>query len=44
MTGAKLVELSKGDIEEGLGRMMEEHLTQEFKPIFLVKCIEQENS
>jgi hypothetical protein len=41
MTGAKLVELSKGDIEEGLGRMMEEHWTQEFKPIFIVKCAMQ---
>ena len=25
MTGAKLVNLSKADIEGGLGRMMEEH-------------------
>jgi hypothetical protein len=41
MTGAKLVELSKEDIEGGLGRMMEEHWTQEFKPNFLVKCAMQ---
>ena len=41
MTGAKYVELSKADIEGGLGRMMEEHWTQEFKPHFLVKCAMQ---
>ena len=41
MTGAKLVELSKEDIEGGLGRMMEEYWTQEFKPNFLVKCAMQ---
>jgi hypothetical protein len=41
MTGAKYVELSKTDIEGGLGRMMEEHWTPEFKPNFLVKCAMQ---
>ena len=41
MTGAKLVNLSKADIEGGLGRMMEEHWTPKFKPNFLVKCAMQ---
>ena len=41
MTGAKYVELSQTDIEGGLGRMMEEHWTHEFKPNFLVKCTMQ---
>ncbi|VDI60923.1 Hypothetical predicted protein [Mytilus galloprovincialis] len=35
---AKLEALSKTDIEDGLGRMLEEHWTSKFKPNMIVKC------
>ncbi|CAC5377862.1 unnamed protein product [Mytilus coruscus] len=38
MKDATLDELSKTDVEAGLGRMLEEHWTSTYKPNMLVKC------